>query len=133
MTTQVDELMKLADDYGCVAYASPSAEAAMRSATRAALRSAIVEALGQWRPISTAPTHGHILLFWKHAGACVGYWGIDDGFDRRPKKWQCPEAGWKGEADTLIPRNQEDCTHWMPLPHPPAPPADALQQMEGER
>ena len=74
---------------------------------------------GEWQAIETAPTFGSILLYWRRAGVCVGSFSIDDQFDQRPKGWQCPEAGWRGEADELIPRNQDDCTHWMPLPSAP--------------
>ncbi len=70
-----------------------------------------------WQPIATAPTIGTILLWWKGAGACTGSFAIDE--DWTPKS-SSPREGWKGDADDGIPCNQEDCTHWMLLPKPPA-------------
>lgn len=61
---------------------------------------------GAWRDIKTAPNHGEILLWWKYAGVGVGSWN-DEG------------NGWRCEGDECVPKNQSDCTHWMPMP--PAP------------
>jgi hypothetical protein len=45
MTHHLDELMRMADDYACVAYAAQSAAAAKRSSARTTLRTAIAKAL----------------------------------------------------------------------------------------
>lgn len=75
----------------------------------------------EWMPIETAPTNGkRILLWWRTCpDASVGYFDIDDQFGERRKGWPCPEYGWRCEGDDVIPKNQKDCTHWMPLPPPP--------------
>jgi hypothetical protein len=120
MTTQADELMKLAQDYAYFAWdGAGSIDDIDECPERAALRSAIVEALGQWRPIAEAPKDELILLAGaKRSAMVVGMRHSRDGWViDTPSEW----------ATMYTP------THWMPLPDPPAPPADALQQMEGER
>lgn len=77
--------------------------------------------VGGWQPIETAPFHKRILLAWTGREPVTGQWSEDDHFDCRPKGWVSPEHGWKGDGDQCIPRNQEDCTHWMPVPANPAP------------
>ena len=77
-----------------------------------------------WRPIETAPKDGRrILLWWRTCTEPItGSWCIDDTYDDRPKGWNSPEQGWCADGDQCIPRNQKDCTNWMPLP--PAPGAE---------
>lgn len=69
-----------------------------------------------WQPISTAPTSGTIRLWWRNAGECTGHFAIDE-------EWKpglaTPREGWKCDGDEAIPRNQEDCTHWMLQSQPP--------------
>lgn len=77
-----------------------------------------------WQPIETAPKDGcEILLWWVRCKTpSVGYWmdDPDDSFVAKiPGKKRVVE-GWVSEGDRCIPVNQKDCTHWMPLPAPPA-------------
>ena len=63
----------------------------------------------QWMPIETAPTNGRpILLYWKHAGGMRGRFANDDR-----------GTGWITDGDQVMPVNQSDCTHWMPIPAAP--------------
>lgn len=64
--------------------------------------------LGAWRPIETAPCYGRVLLWWRHAGPRIGRLVSDETGD-----------GWRTDGDECVPRNQRDCTHWMPLPEAP--------------
>lgn len=75
----------------------------------------------EWQPIKTAPQDigKPLLLMWVGRGPSSGCWDLDDEFDARPKGWVSPEYGWRGHQDMCIPRNQEMCTHWMPLPAAP--------------
>lgn len=72
-------------------------------------------AVSEWQPIETAPRkiHDRVLLWWTTRGACSGYFDVDS--DRNT-------SGWRGDQDLVIPRDQHRCTHWMPLPDPPASP-----------
>ena len=100
------------------------AAALVRADATCALRGAQKES--GWRPIETAPTDRRILLYWTHAGAAVGQYCVDDTFAMRDaRRWKCPETGWRCDGDQVIPINQEDCTHWMPLPSPPTPEGEA--------
>lgn len=74
-----------------------------------------------WRTIDSAPKDGRdILLWWRLCkNPSVGRWSIDDAFDQHDEEWPCPEEGWRSDGDQCIPRNQSDCTHWMPLPAAP--------------
>lgn len=74
-----------------------------------------------WRTIDSAPKDGQdILLWWRLCtNPSVGRWSIDDAFDEHDEGWPCPEEGWRSDGDQCIPRNQSDCTHWMPLPAAP--------------
>lgn len=76
----------------------------------------------QWQPIETAPKSGQrILLWWRTCTEpSTGRYEYDDQFDSRPKGWPAPEEGWRSCGDQCIASNQSDCTHWMPLPKPPA-------------
>jgi hypothetical protein len=66
-----------------------------------------------WKTIDTAPQDGEdILTWWKHAGVRVCFWNKEGDMNMR--------AGWRSEADNCTPINQEDCTHWMPLPSGPS-------------
>lgn len=47
----------------------------------------------------------------------------------RPEGWKAPPEGWRCVDDEAIPRNQGDCTHWMPLPAAP----NALSQTSKEK
>jgi hypothetical protein len=75
-----------------------------------------------WQPIETAPKDGtHILLWWRTCPdhPSVGAWDVDEEFEDRPTHWPSPVEGWRCEGDDIIPKNQHDVTHWMPLPAPP--------------
>lgn len=68
-----------------------------------------------WKPIETAPRNGmRVLLYWRtcHGMSFTGRYTYDEKTDRE---------GWRCDGDQVIPRNQDDCTHWMPLPEPPKP------------
>lgn len=80
------------------------------------------DASARWQPIETAPKNGQrVLLWWRTCKEAVrGRFSFDEEFDDRPETWPSPEFGWRCDGDQCIPRNQEDCTHWMPLPPPPA-------------
>jgi len=69
-----------------------------------------------WQPISTAPNGGTIRLWWRNAGETTGFFAINE--DWQPGSPE-PREGWKSEEDEGIPRNQEDCTHWMLQSCPP--------------
>jgi hypothetical protein len=73
----------------------------------------IVEALRidpaatSWKPIETAPQSGEVLLWWNNgAGVSVGWWDDEN-------------EGWRNEGDDCVPKNQSNCTHWMPKPAGP--------------
>lgn len=80
------------------------------------------------RPIESAPTDGtKMLLRWRTVPYLLsGRYVVDDEWTLRPKDWLAPEEGWRNDGDQCIPRNQSDCTHWMPLPEiSPLPGGDA--------
>lgn len=88
-----------------------------------------------WQPIETAQrvVREPVLLMWSSRGPSSGYWDLDEEFESRPKGWVSPEFGWRGHQDMCIPRDQEHCTHWMPLPAPPTiAAASGGQQDRGE-
>jgi len=138
MTTQVDELMALAEEFSdgmsdadlraTQCWVSPARLAAVkrhRDEARAALRAAIEEALGQWRPIAEAPKDGTpVLLFGTWAGEIngiaddpdigIGYW-TDGRSDYPGTDWWNLTGG-----DAYSTWMRPVC--WRPLP---APPADA--------
>jgi hypothetical protein len=59
----------------------------------------------QWQPIATAPRHKPLLLWWMGCRVpAVGWYAVDE-----------TREGWRCEGDECIPKNQEACTHWMPL------------------
>ena len=66
--------------------------------------------LPEWRSIDSAPKSGAPILLWwqrcKHPA--IGRW-VDDETG----------TGWMSEGDQCMPKNQNDCTHWQPLPQPP--------------
>lgn len=82
------------------------------------------EGLGGWEPIETVPNNTDhmrpILVFWKSRGVQQTYWDVDEDFQNRPKGWRSPECGWRCDGDQCIPVNQDDATHWMRFPAPPA-------------
>jgi len=63
-----------------------------------------------WQPIQTAPKSGKAILLWWSCckDPAVGRWE-DDG----------RKEGWRCDGDQCVPKNQNFCTHWMPLPEPP--------------
>lgn len=64
-----------------------------------------------WRPISEAPVDGRkLLLWWRLCKEPVTGCFCEDDDGR---------YGWRGDGDMCIPINQEDCTHFAPLPEPP--------------
>lgn len=77
-----------------------------------------------WEPIETVPNNTDhmrpILVFWKSRGVQQTYWDVDEDFQNRPKGWRSPECGWRCDGDHCIPVNQDDATHWMRFPAPPA-------------
>ncbi len=72
----------------------------------------------KWLPIETAPKGVRILLWWKHCtdGRAVGQWSADGDHE-----------GWRCEGDKCLPKNQKDCTHWMPLPKGPSEEGSSLR------
>ena len=73
------------------------------------------EEVTPWFPIETAPQGKKILLWWRTArNPATGGFVSDERGD-----------GWLCDGDMVLPKNQSDCTHWMPLPTPPATPANA--------
>lgn len=85
---------------------------------RAALRSE--RDLHSWQPIESAPKNGtYILLWWRTCKrACVGHY-VCEG-DLGEEWFRFVKEGWINDGDQIVPRNQKDCTHWMPLPTPPS-------------
>jgi hypothetical protein len=81
--------------------------------------------MSQWQDISTAPKDGtHVLLFWPNIPAGIKSLkstskatGIGVGWFEASESG----VGFMCEGDHAVPANQDDCTHWMPLP--PAPEA----------
>jgi len=67
-------------------------------------------AAAQWLPIETAPKDGTEILGHTDVGALVLYW---DTLSDNPERW----------SDGMS-RYHRIPTHWMPLPAPPAEPAD---------
>ena len=63
-----------------------------------------------WQPIDTAPRTGEaVLLWWKYSREpFIGRWGEIKG-----------QKGWCCDGDHHLPKQQKQCTHWMPLPEPP--------------
>jgi hypothetical protein len=127
MTTQADELMKLADDYAVEVgdYVddrqvgiTPEKAAKYGSTGRAALRSAIEEALGQARQEGVAAC----------VTACDAQLAVYD-----VKMAEALAKGWGTKADRT--ENYREAVENIKATLAPfaAPPADALQQMEGER
>ena len=65
--------------------------------------------MSDWQPIESAPTSGEpILLYWRYAGWMRGRFVNDER-----------GSGWMNDGDMVLPKNQRDCTQWMPLPPPP--------------
>lgn len=83
-----------------------------------------------WRDISTAPTNGKkIMLWWRTCKEpSIGWFEFNEEYVDRKSKYQSPEHGWRNEGDGCIPRNQSDCTHWMPLPASPSPDRPASEE-----
>ena len=78
-----------------------------------------------WQPIETAPKDGTpIILFWPNipAGAKAmrsvdkRYTGISVGWFEASEYG----VGFINKGDRVVPVNQDDCTHWQPLPTPPS-------------
>lgn len=67
-------------------------------------------AAAQWLPIESAPKDGTEILGHTDVGALVLYW---DTLSDNPERW----------SDGMS-RYHRMPTHWMPLPAPPAKPAD---------
>jgi hypothetical protein len=68
-----------------------------------------------WQPIETAPKDGtKVLLYWKPLPYAKRKWGTI-----RLGRWN--GSSWQMEMGGLY---RCDCTHWMPLPLPPADRSD---------
>jgi hypothetical protein len=89
----------------------------------------------EWRDIGSAPNNTDhmrpILAYWTGRGVQQTYWDVDEDFADRPPSWRSPECGWRCDGDQCIPVNQDDVTHWMPLPEAPSLP-DTSCKSEGE-
>lgn len=115
---QLQSIMALVRGYGIAMLSRDTREAnADRlKAIEVAIREAIAApgvAQG-WKPITTAPMFGEpVLLWWRFAGAMRGRFVNDQSGD-----------GWMCDGDQILPINQADCTHWMPLPAAPSPTAE---------
>ncbi len=74
-----------------------------------------------WKPIETAPKGDYVLLWWRTCDrATVGrFTDTSEKEEHDHATYGCPLSGWKTEGDGCIPKNQKDCTHWMPLPEGP--------------
>lgn len=71
--------------------------------------------MNEWFPIATAPHSARkILLWWRGSGCAVGHWSVQLSLNGQHKF-----AGWCRVQDKAVPKNQEDCTHWMELPPEP--------------
>ena len=80
----------------------------------------------EWQPIETAPKDGSLFLCWVSA---IRYEEADEGRPREVDVSQIDFCNWRTQAD--IPDcgwpepccwqigDQQDITHWMPLPKPP--------------
>ena len=64
---------------------------------------------GAWQPIRNALKKKAVLLWWSGCkNPAVGRWEYDGITE-----------GWRCDGDQCVPKNQHNCTHWMPLPEPP--------------
>jgi hypothetical protein len=78
---------------------------------------------GKWLPIDSAPKDGtEILLFWPYVRKASS--GKFSGIERGSYQFRADDIvglteGFMCDGDLCIPTNQDDCTHWMPLPPPP--------------
>ena len=87
------------------------------------VRGQVSDAADAWQPIATAPCFGPILLWWRTCKTPhIGEWTCDESTERE---------GWRCHGDQCLPINQEDCTHWQPLPAPPAIQAQAGDAQSG--
>lgn len=74
----------------------------------------------EWQSIDTAPIDGtKVLLWWRSCKEpSIGWYADPSNLFR--SYYHFAQEGWICEGDEVIPKNQQDCTHWMPLPEPPA-------------
>ena len=70
--------------------------------------------LSPWREIESAPKDGTPLLLWWRGCYWPGVGRYEVGGDNDR------DEGWRCDGDECTPKNQQDCTHWMPLPPPPS-------------
>ena len=81
----------------------------------------------EWQPISTASKTGEpLMLWWRYCQIpAIGCWVEDETGTGR--------TGWKCDTDDCVPKNQEDCTHWLYLPAYPKLAAKPLRERMQQR
>lgn len=82
----------------------------------------------EWRPIETAPRDGTTVLLWlrerqQAGGRMTDMPCVDDyrvGLFVRHSR-TLPNGGWRYLNNAYAYAQDENFTHWMPLPEPPKP------------
>lgn len=83
----------------------------------------------EWQPIETVPEGEHVLLYWpegeKGLGGmeCATVFFEPDGWNGGSRYAYWTHGGPNSGIDWNA-RDNEEPTHWMPLPPPPSPAAD---------
>lgn len=127
MTDRIAELMALADKYALAAIEEANGHDWSRP-ERAALESALRDALDGWQPIATAPKDGRTLLlgYFNSHGKWRTMRGQWMSADYIAENWEEPDNGVEGWHETSVEADETpNCwytepTHWMPLPAAPS-------------
>ncbi|WP_336802454.1 DUF551 domain-containing protein [Kaistia sp. MMO-174] len=87
---------------------------AIHSRMDEALRRAVVTVRrNSWRPISSAPTSGDVLLYFPLEGLSKTHPNVVIGHRHEEGFWVFQGRAFRGYSDAYQP------THWQPLPDPP--------------
>ncbi len=72
--------------------------------------------MSEWQPIETAPLEAVVLVWHPRLGVCFALAGTEDGKPGENWGWYQTDRSEDGGFGLM----DEDPTHWMPLPKPPA-------------
>ncbi|MDQ0506001.1 hypothetical protein QOZ94_002805 [Xanthobacter agilis] len=75
-------------------------------------------AVSGWQPIATAPKDGTTVLLWAVSRVVPGRWS-EETYAKRPRPLWVTLSGAHGLLGISWDRDNQP-THWMPLPSPPA-------------